>query len=365
MKRRSFLRRGSAGVAAGGLVAAPAVVRAQQTLRWRLASSFPKTLETVFGGVVAMTERVAAMTEGRFRIDAFAGGEIVPPLAVLDAVSAGTVECGHTASYYYTGKSPAFAFDTALPFGLNARQQNAWMYHGGGHALFQEFLRDFGVTSLPAGNSGAQMAGWYRKEIHGLDDLQGLKLRIGGFGGEVFARLGVVPQQIPPADVYAALQAGTIDAAEWGGPLDDERLGFDKVAPYYYFPGWWDGGPQLSLMINLTAWQSLPAHFRAAIECAAAETNVRMLARYDAENPAALRRLVAGGTHLRALPLEVMEAAYEAAFALYAEAAAAHPAFDRLYRPWLAFRAEADLWFRVAENTFDNFKYTQGASSGG
>lgn len=369
MRRRSFLSHGGAVVAAGGTLASPATVRAQPTavraqapVRWRLVSSFPRTLDTVFGGTRAMCERILAATDGGFRIDLFAAGEIVPPLSVLDAVSDGTVECGHTASYYYVGKDPTFAFDTALPFGLNARQRNAWMYYGGGHELLQGFMRGYGVTSLPAGNSGAQMAGWYRNEISGLADLKGLKLRIGGFGGQVMERLGVVPQQIAPADVYAALAAGTIDAAEWGGPLDDERLGFHKVAPYYYFPGWWDGGPQLSLLINIEAWEALSAAHQATLQSAAAELNVRMLARYDAGNPDALRRLLAGGTQLRMLPRDVMEAAWDAAFALYEETAAENPAFARIYRAWTAFRADDDLWFRVAENTFDNFRFARGAA---
>ncbi len=364
MQRRSFIHRGGAGLAAVGALAAPAVMAAASPVRWRLASSFPASLDTVFGGVREMAERVASMTEGRFSIEVFAAGEVVPAMSVLDAVQAGTVECGHTAGYYYTGKHPAFAFDTALPFGLNARQRNAWMYYGGGHALVQEFLRDYGVTSLPAGNSGAQMAGWYRREIHSLADLRGLRLRIGGFGAQVMERLGVLAQQMPPGEVYAALAAGRIDAAEWGGPLDDERLGFHKVAPYYYFPGWWDGGPQLSLYINLAAWNALPDAWRAALSAAAAELNLRMLARYDAENPAALRRLVAGGTQLRMLPRDVMQAAWDASLALYEETAATHPAFAKLYRAWSSFRADDDLWFRVAENTLDNFRFAQTARPG-
>lgn len=330
-------------------------------MRWRLASSFPAVLATINESTRGLAERVSALTDGGFSLELFAAGELVPALGVMPAVRDGTVECGHTASYYYTGTDPTFAFDTALPFGLNARQQNAWMYAGGGHELYQEFLRDFGLVSLPAGNSGAQMAGWYRDPIRGVEDLDGLRLRIGGWGAEVFARLGVLPQQLPLEQVLAELQAGRIDAAEWGGPLDDEALGFHEVVRNYYFPGWWDGGAQLSLMINRDAWQALAPTHRAALEAACAEANVRMLARYDAGNPAALRRLVDQGVRLRAFPREVMQAAHDAAFALYEETAAVNPAFERVYRQWLAFRKESDLWFRVAENTFDNFKYAQGS----
>ena len=308
-----------------------------------------------------IANRVAAATDGNFQIRVFASGEIVPGLQVLDAVQNGTVECGHTASYYYVGKDPTFAFDTALPFGLNGRQQNAWMYHGGGLELMRELFAEYNVIQFPAGNSGAQMGGWFRREIKSINDLKGLKFRIGGWGGEVFARLGVVPQQIAGGDVYPALEKGTIDAAEWIGPYDDEKLGFYKAAKYYYYPGWWEGGSQLTAYVNLDAWQALPSTYQNIFEAACAEANLSMVARYDAENPQALKRLVAGGALLRSFPREVLDAAYQAAFQLYDETAAANPRFKKVYEGWRKFRADAYLWFRVAENTFDNFVYAQSA----
>jgi TRAP-type mannitol/chloroaromatic compound transport system substrate-binding protein len=357
MRRRQFLQGAAAGLAvAPG--AAPAFAQSQPRLRWRMASSFPKSLDTLFGSAEQIASRVSHMTDGRFEIRVFAAGEIVPALQVLDAVQNATVECGQTAGYYYIGKNPAFAFDTALPFGLNARQQNAWMYYGGGLELMRELYRQYSIINFPGGNTGAQMAGWYRREIKSVADLKGLKFRIGGLGGQVLARLGVVAQQIPGPDIYPALERGTIDAAEWVGPYDDEKLGFHKVARYYYYPGWWEGSAQLSICVNLKLWRSLPKSYQEALETACAEANSLMLARYDAGNTAALRRLVAGGAQLRAFPRPVMEACYKAAHEVYEELAAKSPDFRKIYASWLKFRGEQYLWFRVAENTFDNFVYS-------
>jgi len=356
MKRREFLKKAGLGVAAGA-VSAPAMAQAQPAVQWRMASSFPKALDTLYGPGEIITKRVAEMTDGKFQIRIFAGGEIVPGLQVLDAVQNATVECGHTAPYYYIGKDPAFAFATALPFGLNARQQNAWMYYGGGLEAMAPLFKEYGCVQFPAGNTGAQMGGWYRKEIRSVADLKGLKMRIGGLAGQVLAKLGVVAQQIAGGEIYQALERGTIDAAEWVGPYDDEKLGFHKVAKYYYYPGWWEGGPQLSVIVNLRKWAELPKSYQSAFESACAEANIHMLARYDAKNPEALRRLVAGGAQLRAFPRPVMEAAQKAAFELYDELAAKSKHFARIYESWLKFRADQFLWFRVAESGYDNFVF--------
>ena len=280
---------------------------------------------------------------------------------MLDAVQNGTVECGQTAAYYYVGKDPAFAFATALPFGLNARQQNAWMYYGGGVQAMADLFKEYQCVQMPAGNTGTQMGGWFRKEIKSVADLKGLKMRISGLGGQMLARLGVVPQQIGGGEIYQALERGTVDAAEWVGPYDDEKLGFNKVARYYYYPGWWEGGPQLSIFVNAGKWAALPKRYQSALELACAEANVTMLARYDAMNPDALRRLVAGGAQLRAFPRPVLEAAQKAAFELYDELAEKSTHFQRIYASWLKFRAGQFLWFRVAEMSYDNFVFTSPA----
>ncbi|TVT48184.1 MAG: twin-arginine translocation signal domain-containing protein [Denitromonas halophila] len=358
MERRSFLKKTGVGIAAGA-VAAPAIAQGLPEIQWRLASSFPKSLDTIYGAAEVFQARVAAATGGKFQIRVFAGGEIVPAFSVMDAVKDGTVECGHTASYYFFGKDPAFALDTAVPFGLNAREFNAWFMHGGGGELLREFFAGYNIMNFPMGNTGAQMGGWFRKEIKSVKDLDGLKFRVGGFAGKVMSKLGTVPQQIPGGDIYPSLEKGTIDAAEWVGPYDDEKLGFQKVAQFYYYPGWWEGGPSLSLYINQDKWKALPDEYKAIVEAAAAEANVDMMAKYDAKNPDSLKRLVAGGAKLRPFPRDVMDACYKAAQEVYAETTAASPAFKKIYEHMVKFRDDQNLWHSVSEGNFDRFMQTR------
>ena len=362
MKRRLFLKKAGLGLAAGAAVSAPAIVGAQApaglpTITWRMPTSWPKSLDTLFGGAELVARRVAEITDGKFQIRAFAAGEIVPATQVLDAVQAGTVEIGHTAPYYYFGKDAAFAFGTALSFGMNARQQTAWWHFGGGSEAMAPLYKDYGIVALLAGNTGCQMGGWYRKEIKSLADLKGLKMRIGGMAGLTLAKLGVVAQQLGAPDIYPALEKGTIDAAEWVGPYDDEKLGFNKVAKYYYYPGFWEGGPTLHCMINEKKWNELPKPYQAALHAACGEVNAWMPAKYDAQNPPALRRLVASGTVLRPFPKAVMEAAEKASYEVYEEMGAKSAHFKRIYPEWKKFRDEQFLWFRVAENTYDNYVF--------
>ncbi len=357
MQRRTFLTAATVG-AAGATLATPAVVKAAPKVEWRMASSFPKSLDTLFGGGEGIAKRVSELTDGQFEIRVFAGGEIVPPLAVLDAVQAGTVQCGHTVSYYYVGKDPTFAFEAAMPFGMNARQQNAWLYQGGGLELVREFFKDYNVVNFPTGNTGVQMGGWFRKEIKSVKDLQGLKMRIAGIAGSVMQRLGVVPQQLGGADIYPALEKGTIDATEWVGPYDDEKLGFYKVAKYYYYPAFWEGGPTISAFANIEAFNALPRPFQAAFEVACAEANLEMQAKYDTRNVTAIKKLVANGVQLRPFPKEVMAAAQTAAFQLYDEIAAGNPRFARIYKPWRQFRDDIQQWWKVAEFNYDYFTLT-------
>ena len=358
MKRRNFVKSAGLGLAAGAAastMAAPAIAQSQPELKWRLAASWPKSLDTLFGGADYLAKRVAEATDNKFQIRTFAGGEIVPALQVLDAVQNNTVELGHTASYYYVGKDPTFTFDCTVPFGLNTRQQNAWYTHGGGGELLREFFKGYNIYPIPAGNTGAQMGGFYRKEIKTVEDLKGLKFRIGGWAGAVLTKLGVVPQMIAGGDIYPALEKGTIDAAEWVGPYDDEKLGLYKIAKYYYYPGWWEGTAQLTLYVNLDQWNKLPKSYKAILEAASADAMGWMIGKYDADNPAALRRLVANGTELRPFSKEILEACYKAAYELYSEESARNPKFKKIYDPWLKFRGEEHLWFRVEEQQFDNF----------
>jgi TRAP-type mannitol/chloroaromatic compound transport system substrate-binding protein len=359
MNRRKFLARGA--VAATGAAAVSQAVAQAPTLpqiRWRCASSFPKSLDTIYYGAEVIAKRVAELTSGKFQIRVFAAGEIVPAFGVVDAIQQNTIECAHTASYYFVGKNKAFAFDTTLPFGLNQRQQNAWIYYGGGLELVRAFFKDFGIISFPAGNTGVQMGGWWRKEVKTVNDLKGVKMRIAGLGGEVMARLGAVPQQIAGGDIYPALERGAIDSAEWVGPYDDEKLGFYKVAPNYYFPGWWESNSMYSFYVNMKEWDKLPKEYQAAIEAAAYEANTDMMAKYDFKNLAALQRLVKNGVKLHAFSNEIMLAAQKASYELYEDEASKNPAWKKLYEPWKAFRGEEFLWHRAAEFTYESFAYS-------
>ena len=363
MERRSFLTKAAAGVAAGA-VAAPAVAQSQPSVQWRMATSAPKSLDTVYGAAELVAKRVAEITDGRFHIRTFAAGEIVPALQVLDAVQAGTVEIGYTASYYYFGKDPAFALGTSVPFGPNTRQNNAWWFFGGGAEAMAPLFKDYGCIAIPAGNTGCQMGGWFRKEIRSVDDFKGLKFRIGGMAGLVIAKLGAVPQMIAGPDIYPALEKGTIDGAEWVGPYDDEKLGFNRIAKYYYYPGWWEGGPMLMMLVSEKKWHELPTSYQAGLTAACGEVNTWMPAKYDALNPAALRRLVAGGTKLRPFPKTVMEASEKAAYELYDELMTKSEHWKRIYPQWKKFRDEQFLWFRVAESTYDNYAFYSNLGAG-
>ncbi len=354
MKRRDFLKTAGAGLAATA-VAAPAIAQSMPELKWRLTASWPKSLDTLYGCPEYMAKRIAEITDNKFQIQVFAAGEIVPGLQVLDAVQNGTVEMGHTATYYYFGKDPAFTFGTALPFGLNTRQQNAWQFQNGGMELLNDFMKGYNVWGMPTGNTTCQMGGWFRKEIKSVADMNGLKMRIGGFGGRIQSKLGLVPQQLAAGDIYPSLEKGTIDAAEWVGPYDDEKLGFVKVAKYYYYPGWWEGGAQPHLLVNLNKWNELPKNYQAIIQAAAQEAGVWMTAKYDVQNPQALKRLMSAGAQLRPFPQEVMEASYKAANEIYAEIAATNVHFKKMLESLTSFRSDSYLWMQAAELSFDSF----------
>ena len=358
MQRRSFIRHsGLAGVLAAG--AAPAVVHAQANIRWRLASSFPKSLDTIYGGGDVFAKKVAEMSGGKFQITVHPGGELMPPFGVVDGVQNGTVECAHTVPYYFFGKDETFALGAAIPFGMNSRQMTAWMFEGNGLKLMREFYAQYSIISFPCGNTGAQMGGWYRKPLQSIADMKGLKFRVGGFAGKVVERLGGVPQNIPGGEIYQALEKGTIDAAEWIGPYDDQKLGFNKVAPNYAYPAWWEGGPQIDLFVNQKAFNSLSAEYKAIVEAAATYSHVEMQAKYDAKNPAALKQLVSSGTKLFRFPKDVMESAFKESMALYSELSAKNPNWKKVYADYAKFRADQNVWFRFAESGFDDFMQQQ------
>ena len=354
MKRRDFLKVTAAGAAATA-VASPAIAQSSPEVKWRLASSFPKSLDTIYGGGEQLAKYVAEMTDNKFQIQVFAAGEIVPGLQALDATSNGTVEMSHTVSYYYVGKDPTFAIFASVPFGLNTRMQNSWLEQGGGGEIANEFYKKHGLIGMPCGNTGTQMGGWFRKEIKTVADLQGLKMRIGGIAGQVLAKVGVVPQQLAGGDIYPSLEKGTIDAAEWVGPYDDEKLGFQKVAKYYYYPGFWEGGPTVHAFANLEKFNALPKNYQAILTNAAAHVNGWMPARYDMQNPGALKRLVASGTQLRPFTNEVLDACLKATNELWAEISAKNADFKKAIDAMQAYRSDQYLWWQVAEYTNDSF----------
>ena len=357
MDRRSLIKNaGIAGVLAAGV--APAV-HAQATVRWRLSSSFPKALDTIFGAADIFAHQVKIMSGGKFEISVHAGGEITPPFGVVDAVQQGSVEMAHTAPYYFFGKNECFALGCAIPFGLNSRQMTAWTFQGNGLKLMREFYAKYNIINFAGGNTGAQMGGWYRKEIKSMADMKGLKMRIGGFAGRVLERMGAVPQNIPGGEIYTALEKGTIDAAEWVGPYDDLKLGFNKVAPFYYYPGWWEGGPQLDFFINQKAYDALSAENKAIVEAAAAVAHIDMQARYDAKNPAALKELVGKGTKLRPFSNDVLTAAFKTSMEVYSELNDKNPDWKKIYADYSKFRADSNLWFKFTEAKFDSFMQSQ------
>ncbi len=377
MERRSFLKKAGAGLAAGGALglaacgkteqvaapaaapAAPAVHTGLPEIKWRMTSSFPKSIDTLFGSAEMLSTRLREMTGGKFDVRVYPAGELVPGMQALDAVQQGTVELCHSCSYYYTGKDKTFGFGTAIPFGLNARQMDAWIIAGGGQELLDEFYSNYNVYSFLGGNTGVQMGGWYRKQINTPDDIKGLKIRIAGLGGEVLARLGAIPQQIAGGDIYSALEKGTIDATEWVAPYDDEKLGFHKVAPYYYAPGFWEPGPAIHFFVNKAEWDKLPKEYQAAFRSASREAHILMTATYDHKNPQALARLLTQGVKLQTFSDEIMKKAYEAAQEMYAEESAKNPAWAKIYAEFEKYRRSQNAWFSVAEASFDRFMQSQ------
>jgi TRAP-type mannitol/chloroaromatic compound transport system substrate-binding protein len=354
MDRRSLIKRGGiAGVLATGI--APAV-HAQAAVRWRLASSFPKSLDTIFGSAETFSRTVKALSGGKFEVSVHAAGELMPAFGVVDAINNGTIEMAQTAPYYFTGKDSIFAFGCAVPFGLNARQMDAWMEHGNGRKLMDAFYAKYNMKSFSAGNTTTQMGGWYRKEIKSVADLKGLKMRLGGgLFGEAMAKLGVVAQNMPAGEVYQALEKGTLDATEFVGPYDDEKLGFNKVAPYYYYPGWWEGGAELEFFVNNKAFDALSAENKAIVDAATQVAARDMTAKYDALNPAALKRLVAAKTQLKPFSKDLMDAGYKASMEVFAEHEAKSPEFKKIHQDMRAFQRDQILWSRFSEYRYDSY----------
>ena len=348
MKRREFLT-GAALAGASASVASPAVAQSMPEMTWKITSSFPTTLDLIWSGAQTFADAVREMTDGRFTIELHPAGEIVQPLEVLDAVEKGTVDGAQTALLYHWGMKPALVFATGVPFGMNAREQNAFFRHGGGNDLVNELLVDHNLFALPAGNTGCQMGGWFRQELRSVADMRGLKFRISGMAGKMLTRLGVVPTGAGRAQIATSLESGALDAAAWVSPVDDEKLSLSRVAPWYYYPGWWQSGMAIHLAFNLKKWNELPKAYQAVVRAAAELANADVLSRYDALNPAAVRRLVEAGAKLRAFPQEILEACWLAANTEFAESGAADPTFQRVHDAYMAFRNDQYVWWQVAE----------------
>ena len=380
MDRRSFLKNAAvATTAASGTVltsrsiaqeaettteaastpAAPAVQASAPKINWKLSSGFPERLDTLYGAAVVFADSIREATDGNFDIEVHPAGEIVSALDGLEAVRQGTVDMIHTASNYFWETNPAFALGTGVPFGLNQRMTNAWLYEGGGLELLNDFYAKYDIIGFPAGNSGAQMGGWFRNEINSLDDMRNLKFRIGGFGGRIIERIGVEPIDLPADQIYQALEEGTIDAAEFVGPYDDEKLGLNRVAKYYYYPGWWEGGVAATNLINIERWNALPKSYQEAVRTGSALANTILTARYDTLNPTALRTLVERGTILRPYSHDILLACFSAAEETYAAIATDNSDFKTLLDSYMDYRSDAYLWFQISEYAQDTFLMLQ------
>lgn len=365
MKRRQIINQATAAV--GGLAVTacsrspkpeqPSVQATSETILWRMATSWPKSLDVMFGTAEVFCRTLSDLTEGNFVITPYESGEIVPGLEVLDAVMSGDAECGHTSSHYYLSKQPALAFSASLPFGLNAQQQSAWLFEGGGLAAIQQVYAKLGVINFPGGNTGTQMGGWFKQAIASTADLKGIRMRIPGLGGEIMSRLGVEVKNLAADSIVEALVAGELDAVEWIAPYDDEKLGLDQVASHYYYPGWWSPSETVDLVVNLNLWNQLPVRYQDAFQAAAAMANQTMLADYSAANSKALQRIKSKGIQMEPYPLAVLQTAQSLATELYTEMANDNADFKQIYTPWQAFRQRIQQWHAVNEASFVNFAY--------
>ena len=367
MKRRHFL--GTAGAGAlltGGLIsgcgqeakqAGAGVASQQQTFSWKMVTTWPKNFPGLGTGANNLASLIEAMSGGRITVKVYGARELVPAFEVFDAVSSGTVEMGHGAAYYWKGKSEAAQFFAAVPFGMTAQEMNAWLYYGGGMQLWEEVYAPFGVIPAAAGNTGLQMGGWFNKEINGVEDLQGLKMRIPGLGGEVLKRAGGTPVNLPGGEIFTSLQSGTIDATEWVGPYNDLAFGLYKAAQYYYYPGWHEPGTTLECLLNRQAFEALPADLQSIVSNACRVANADMLAEYTARNNTALQSLVnEHHVDVREFPKPVLEKLRVISEQVVAEIAAQDALSAKVYESYLNFRQQVVAWHDISERTYLNVR---------
>ena len=355
MQRRKFLT--ALGAGAAGAVAAPFVstAHAQETIRWKMVTSWPKNFPALGTGANDFAKRVGELSGGRLQIDVYGAGELVPAMEVFDAVSAGTAEVGHSSPYYWRGKVPAAQFFTTVPFGMNVMETNAWLYNGGGQQLWDEVYAPHNLKAFAVGNSGTQMAGWFKKEINSLQDMQGLKIRLPGLAGEVMNRIGASAVNMPGSEIFTSLQTGVLDAADWVGPYNDLAFGLHQVADYYYTTPWNEPSAVVEAMINLDAWNALPDDLKKVVNEAARSANLAMANEFTYRNATALKSLVEEhGVQLRSYPEEVIDALYEASMTVIEDETANDPAAAKIYASYREFQALVSTYTRIGEHAFLN-----------
>ncbi len=352
MKRRDFLKTTGAAAAASAL-AAPAVWAKGKTYSWKMVTTWPPNLPVLQTGAERFAKRVEEATEGRIKIQVFAAGELVPALGIFDAVSAGTVECGSGAGYYWAGKAPAAQWFAAVPFGFNPQGINAWLYSGGGLKLWEEVYAPFNLVPRPQGNTGVQMGGWFRKEMNSIEDYKGLKMRIPGLGGKVIAKAGGTVVLLPGGEIFTSLERGVIDATEWVGPMHDLRMGFYKAAKYYYYPGWHEPGTTLEVMFNKKVYDSLPNDLKAILDAVAMETNLWSLCEFEAGNGAALQELInKHKVELRRFPESLLAELRKLAKETLEEEAEKDKLSRKVHEAFKKFKEQVGVWGTVADNAY-------------
>ncbi len=323
-----------------------------QIYQWKMVTSWPKNTPGLGVSAEKIAQVINEMSNGRLQIHVYGANELVPALGVFDAVSAGSVEMGHSGAYFWRGKIPAAQFFTSIPFGMNAQEMNSWLHHGGGLELWRELYEPFNLIPFAGGNTGVQMAGWFNREINSVEDIKGLKMRIPGLAGEVFNAAGGTSVNIPGGDLYTSLQTGLIDAAEWVGPENDLAFGFQQIAKYYYYPGWHEPGPTLELIVNKTAFESLPKHLQAIVTYAARAVNQDMLDSYTHKNSRALTELQRQGVEIRPLPDDVLAEFYKISQEVYEKQAATDPQVKKVYDSYKQFMKNSMPYQKMSEQTY-------------
>ncbi len=348
INRRQML--GALAVGATASLAAPSVVKAQDKIIWKMAMSWPRNSPGVGVNAQRLAEMITAMSGGRLTVELYAGGELVPPFEVFDAVSSGVAQMGHATPYYWQGKDKAFHFFTGVPFGLTVAEYTGWLYFGGGQELWQRAYEPFGVLPFYAGSSGPQAGGWFRKEINSLSDLQGIKMRIAGLGGEAMRKLGVNVVLLPPAEIFSAMQSGTVDAAEWVGPWNDIAFGLYKVANYYYMPAFHEIGPALEATVNKEAYEALPSDLQEIVKRAVMASANESYADFTYGNIKSFAPLLAKeGVELKTFPDDVMQALYQASEESLVEISATSPLAKEIYHSFTSYRTEANSYAQASE----------------